>query len=215
AVRGPPLMQVPAGPPPSLPGTATPTEAVLTLRRAGARPSLLVTAPVTSATDREPTTVGTVIAGRRLDGLGPLLQRLPSRPSVVFLAGDRALAGTPRRPAPGGARAVEARGAGSPDGALWVVLPVREFARAERRLGLEFLALLGGGVVVLAGVALAFLPAPTPPHTGSRVDGSARAALERRNRELEALNAISATIGRGADLATTAEETLEGVRRLA
>src|SRR4030095_14149104 len=100
AVRGPPLMCVPAGPPPSLPGTATPTEAVLTLRLAGGRPYFLVTAPVMSATDREPTTVGTVVAGRRLDGLGPLLERLPSRPSVVFLAGDRALAASRGQLAP-------------------------------------------------------------------------------------------------------------------
>src|SRR4030095_16442217 len=110
AVRGPPLMQVPAGPPPSLPGTATPTEAVLTLRRAGARPSFLVTAPVTSATDREPTTVGTVIAGRRLDGLGPLLERLPSRPSVFFLAGDRGPAASRADLPPGGWTAAAATG---------------------------------------------------------------------------------------------------------
>jgi len=35
--------------------------------------------------------------------------------------------------------------------------------------------------------------------------------VARRNRELEALNAVAATIGRGADLVTTAEETLGAV----
>ena len=230
--RGTPLVQVPAGPPPSLPGTPTPTEAVLTLRLAGGRPYFLVTAPVNSATDREPTVVGTVTAGRRLDGLGALLERLPSRPSVVFLAGDRVVESSRADLPPGGWAAATATGVitagqephavrrldapvmSSPDGALWVVLSVREFARAERRLGLEFLALLGGGVVVLAGVVLAFLPQPAPSHGGPRTESSPRVALERRNRELEALNAISATIGRGADLATTAEETLEVVRDL-
>ncbi|HEU4438943.1 MAG TPA: GAF domain-containing protein, partial [Methylomirabilota bacterium] len=230
--RGTPLVQVPAGPPPSLPG-ATTTEPAVTLRLAGGHPYFLVSAPVTSQPDREPMVVGTVTAGRRLDGLGPLLDRLPSRPSVVFLAGDRALAasrsdlpsaGWTAAAATGqvttgeGPYAVRALGPpvmGSPEGALWVVLPVAEFARAERRLGWELLALLGGGAVVLAGVVLAFLPEPTRTRPVSPADGSPRVALERRNRELEALNAISATIGRGADLATTAEETLEVVRGLA
>jgi GAF domain-containing protein/CheY-like chemotaxis protein len=228
---GTPLVQVPAGPPPSLPGSAMPSEAALTLRLAGGRPYFLATAPIASPS--ETTAVGTVVAGRRLDGLGPLLDRLPSHPSVVFLTGDRALAASRADLPPGGWTAAATTGAmtvgqepqvvrrleapvlASPEGALWVVLPVREFARAERRLGLEFLALLVGGTVVLAGVVLAFLPEPTPARPGSRVDGSPRQALERRNRELEALNAISVTIGRGADLATTAEETLEVVRGLA
>jgi GAF domain-containing protein/CheY-like chemotaxis protein len=232
--RGTPLVQVPAGPPPSLPGTPADAAASLTLRLAGGRPYFLVTAPITGTAEREARgVVGTVVAGRRLDGLAPLLERLPARPAVVFLAGDRALASSRADLPPGGwapavatgaaamgdeplaVRRIEGPVATSPDGSLWAVLPVGEFQRAEHRLWVEFLALLVGGAVVLAGVVLAFLPAPGRPRpaAGPRPD-SPRVALERRNRELEALNAISATIGRGADLTTTAEETLEVVRGL-
>ena len=155
---------------------------------------------------------------------------------MVFVAGDRVLAASRSDlPASGWSRAatVGATHAGdeafavrrlaepvvtSPDGSLWVVLSVQEFARAEHRLLLEFLALLGAGAVVLAGVVLAFLPArgrPRPPvGSGPRPD-SPRVALERRNRELEALNAVFSTMSRGSDLATTASETLEVVRGLA
>jgi len=103
----------------------------------------------------------------------------------------------------------------SPDGGLWVVLSVREFARAEHRLLLEFLALLGAGVVVLAGVVLAFLPAggrPRPTAGSPPRPDSPRVALERRNRELEALNAVFSTMSGGSNLVTTASEALEVVR---
>jgi GAF domain-containing protein/ActR/RegA family two-component response regulator len=233
--KGAPLVQVPAGPPPSLPGMPASSEPISTLRLAGGRPYFLVVAPISGATERAPFgATGTVVAGRRLDGLGTSLERLPARPAVLFLAGDRALAASRGdlpaigwMPAVGsGIAAVGGEPwalrrlgtplASSPDGALWVALPVREFARAERRLLFEFVALLAAGAVVLAGVVLAFLPpAPrTRPVAGPRPDRP-RLALERRNRELEALNAVSATIGRGADLATTAGETLEVVRGLA
>jgi GAF domain-containing protein/CheY-like chemotaxis protein len=235
--RGTPLVQVPAGPSPSLPGLAVPTEPVLAVRLASGRPYFLAIAPITSDRDVR-TAPGMVVAGRRVEALGPVLDRLPARPAVVFLAGDRALGRSrPELPetgwtrgttagvmAPGG-ELVALRRLGepvvaSPEGAFWVTVPVREFARAERRLWLEFLALLVGGMIVLAGVVGAFLP---PVRRGRRTMNAGRGpqpdnprvALERRNRELEALNAISATIGRGVDLVTTAEETLEVVRGLA
>src|SRR5687768_14502926 len=51
--------------------------------------------------------------------------------------------------------------------------------------------------------------------THGKLDGTmtepAYEALVRRNRELEALNAVSATIGRGADLETTAGDALDVV----
>ncbi|HJR04151.1 MAG TPA: GAF domain-containing protein, partial [Methylomirabilota bacterium] len=159
-----------------------------------------------------------------------------ARPAVVFVAGDRALAASRGDlPTGGWARAatVGATEVGdepfavrrlaepvvtSPDGGLWVMLPVREFARAERRLLMEFFALLGAGVVVLAGVVLAFLPPrrrPRPVAGSGPLADMPRAALERRNRELEALNAVFSTMSRGGDLAATASETLEVVRGLA
>ncbi len=235
--RGTPLVQVPASPPPSLPGAPVASEPVLTLRLAGGQPYFLVTAPVQSPVGREPAGgSGTVVAGRRVEGLGALLDRLPARPAVVFVAGDRALAASRSDlPASGWSRAatIGATDVGaepfavrrlaepvvtSPDGGLWVVLSVREFARAEHRLLLEFLALLGAGAVVLAAVVLAFLPAAgrtRPPAGSGPPPDSPRVALERRNRELEALNAVFATMSRGSDLATTAGETLEVVRSLA
>jgi GAF domain-containing protein/CheY-like chemotaxis protein len=236
--RGTPLVQVPASPPPSLPGTPAAGEPILTLRLAGGQPYFLVTAPVQGPAGREPADgPGTVVAGRRLEGLGALLDRLPARPAVVFVAGDRALAASRSDlPTSGWSRAatVGATDVGdepfavrrladpvvtSPDGGLWVVLPVGEFARAERRLLLEFFALLGAGVVVLAAVVLAFLPAarrrPRPPAGSGPPPDSARVALERRNRELEALNAVFSTMSRGGDLAATASDALEVVRGLA
>jgi GAF domain-containing protein/CheY-like chemotaxis protein/anti-sigma regulatory factor (Ser/Thr protein kinase) len=233
--RGAPLVQVPAGPPPSLPGMPASSEPITALRLAGGRPYFLVVAPISGATERAPFgATGTVVAGRRLDGLAASLARLPARPAVLFLAGDRALATSrPDLPATGWTPAVgsgiatvagepwalrrlESLAEASPDGALWVALPVREFAQAERRLLFEFLTLLAGGLVVLAGVVLAFLPSAgrARPVAGPRTENP-RIALERRNRELEALNAIATTIGRGANLETTARETLEVVRSLA
>ncbi len=235
--RGTPLVQVPASPPPSLPGAPAITEPVLTLRLAGGQPYFLVTAPVQSPAGREPPGgPGMVVAGRRLEGLSPVLDRLPSRPAVVFVAGDRVLAASRSDlPASGWSRAATVGAthvgdepfavrrlaepvATSPDGGLWVVLSVREFARAEHRLLLEFLALLGAGAVVVAGVVLAFLPAGGRPRptvgSGPRPD-SPRVVLERRNRELEALNAVFSTMSRSGDLATTASEMLEVVRSLA
>jgi GAF domain-containing protein/CheY-like chemotaxis protein len=235
--RGTPLVQVPASPPPSLPGTPAGPEPVLTLRLAGGQPYFLVTAPVQSPAGREPPGgPGMVVAGRRLEGLSPVLDRLPARPAVVFVAGDRVLAASRSDlPASGWSRAATVGAtqvgdepfavrrlgepvATSPDGGLWVALSVREFARAEHRLLLEFLALLVAGTVVLAGVVLAFLPAGGPARptggSGPRPD-SPRVVLERRNRELEALNALFSTMSRGGDLATTASEALEVVRGLA
>jgi GAF domain-containing protein/CheY-like chemotaxis protein len=235
--RGTPLVQVPASPPPSLPGTPAGAEPVLTLRLAGGQPYFLVTAPVQSPAGREPPGgPGMVVAGRRLEALSLVLDRLPARPAVVFIAGDRVLAASRSDlPTSGWSRAatvgathvgdepfavrrLAAPVATSPDGGLWVVLSVREFARAEHRLLLEFLALLGAGAVVLGGVVLAFLPAGGRPRptvgSGPRPD-SPRVVLERRNRELEALNAVFSTMSRGGDLATTASETLEVVRGLA
>jgi GAF domain-containing protein len=235
--RGTPLVQVPASPPPSLPGAPAATEPVLTLRLAGGQPYFLVTAPVQGPAGREPPGgPGTAMAGRRVEGLGSLLDRLPARPAVVFVAGDRALAASRSDVPTSGwshAATVGATTVGdepfavrrlaepvvtSPDGGLWVMLSVREFARAEHRLLLEFLALLGGGAVVLAGIVLAFLPAAgrsRPPAGSGPPVVSPRVALERRNRELEALNAVFATMSRGSDLATTAGETLEVMRALA
>jgi GAF domain-containing protein/CheY-like chemotaxis protein len=235
--RGTPLVQVPASPPPSLPGAPAGPEPVLTLRLAGGQPYFLVTAPVQSPAGREPPGgPGMVVAGRRLEGLSPVLDRLPSRPAVVFVAGDRLLAASRSDlPASGWSRAATVGAthvgdesfavrrlaepvATSPDGGLWVALSVQEFARAEHRLLLEFLALLGAGAVVLAGVVLAFLPAGGRPRptvgSGPRPD-SPRVVLERRNRELEALNAVFSTMSHGGDLATTASEMLEVVRGLA
>jgi GAF domain-containing protein len=235
--RGTPLVQVPASPPPSLPGAPAVAEPVLTLRLAGGQPYFLVTAPVQSPAGREPPGgPGTVVAGRRLEGLSSALDRLLARPAVIFVAGDRLLAASRSDlPASGWSRTttVGATDAGgeafavrrlaepvvtSPDGSLWVVLSVQEFARAEHRLLLEFLALLAAGAVVLAAVVLAFLPArgrPRPTVASGPPRDSPYAAVERRNRELEALNAVFSTMSRGSDLATTASETLEVVRGLA
>ena len=78
--------------------------------------------------------------------------------------------------------------------------------------------MLGAGAVVLRAWVLAFLPAggrPRPDGGLGPRPGQPRVVLERRNRELEALNAVFSTMSRGGDLATTASEALEVVRGLA
>jgi len=234
--RGAPLVQVPAVPPPPVPALALANEPLVAVRTLEGRPYLLAAVPVFSNAPAEVAgrvPVGTVVVARRFESLGRLIDRVPSRPAIVFIAGDRMLGAT-RADAPGrGWSAALAAGEltlggepftlqhlgsapSSPDGSLWALVPDRDFRHAQRQLWLGLGILLGVAAIILAvGVAVLIR------WGGARRAGAAersegwRQALERRNRELEALNAIAVTIGRSADLVTTAEETLDVVRSVA
>jgi GAF domain-containing protein/ActR/RegA family two-component response regulator len=232
---GSPLVQVPSGPPPALPDIPPGMERHFTVALVGGQPYLLASAAVFGpglGPEGGRAQTGLVILARRLESMRAVLERLPSRPGLVLVAGDRALGST--RAGLMGTGWAEAVAAGrtamgpevfalrqlgpeapsSQDGALWALLPETDFEAARRRLLLRLGSLVGAGALILTGSLgliarwagrLPAHPQPEPWH----------ATLERRNRELEALNAVAATIGRSADLVTTAEETLEVVRGLA
>jgi len=233
--RGAPLVQVPAVPPP-VPALALANDPLVTIRTLNGRPYLLAAAPVFPNAPQEVAgrvPVGTVVVARRFESLGRLIERVPLRPSVLFMAGDRMLGAT-RADAPvqGWTAAVAAgevtiggapytlqplNGAvSSPDGSLWALVPDRDFRHAQRQLWLGLGVLLGVAAIILAvGVAVLTRWGSGRRARAAEKSEGWRQALERRNRELEALNAIAVTIGRSADLVTTAEETLDVVRSVA
>jgi len=233
--RGAPLVQVPAVPPP-VPALALANDPLVTIRTLNGRPYLLAAAPVFRNAPQEVAgrvPVGTVVVARRFESLGRLIERVPLRPSVLFMAGDRMLGAT-RADAPvqGWTAAVAAgevtiggapytlqplNGAvSSPDGSLWALVPDRDFRHAQRQLWLGLGILLGVAAIILAvGVAVLTRWGSGRRARAAEKSEGWRQALERRNRELEALNAIAVTIGRSADLVTTAEETLDVVRSVA
>ncbi len=238
-LRGSPLVQVPAMPPLALPAIPPVVEPTVALRVVNGRPYFLAAAPIfagASPQDGARVPVGLVVVGRRFEALGRLTDRVPARPGVLFVAGDRLL-GSTRPDAPldgwtatlgrGGVtlgrepfilRPLGAAAAGSPDGSLWALVPDGEFRHAQRKLWLGLTALLGAAALILAAW-VAMLTRRGGGRGRSLADGPRpegwRQALERRNRELEALNAIAVTIGRSADLVSTAEETLDVVRGVA
>jgi GAF domain-containing protein/ActR/RegA family two-component response regulator/anti-sigma regulatory factor (Ser/Thr protein kinase) len=234
--RGAPLVQVPAVPPPPVPALALANEPLVTVRALNGRPYLLAAAPIfpnasQEAAERVP--VGTVVVARRFESLGRMIERVPSRPSILFMAGDRML-GTTRAdtPAQGWTAAVAAGqvtiggepytlqplgGApSSPDGSLWALVSDSDFRHAQRQLWLGLGVLVGVAALILAvGIAVLIRWGGGRRARAAEKSEGWRQALERRNRELEALNAIAVTIGRSADLVTTAEETLDVVRSVA
>src|SRR5262245_20631720 len=204
--RGAPLVQVPAFPPSALPALAPPSVPLLTLQMVGSRPYLLAVAPVASVSASEEASrapAGVVVLGRRFEALGRVLDTLPSRPSVVAVTGDVALASTRADlPADGWTeatrngrlrhgtdtfvlRALDHRRLGIPEGSLWAVVSESEFALARRQLWLWLVALASAAAIILAagGYVLSRGGKGREPRAE---DSARRAELERRNRELEA-----------------------------
>ena len=98
----------------------------------------------------------------------------------------------------------------------------KTFATTPRRSRIEFmawivaaLAMVGAALVAAAATARAFaLRQARAREDMARSEATSdawRREVARRNRELEALNAVAAVSGRGADLALTAEQILEVV----
>ena len=203
---GAPLVQVPATPRVPLPALPRSAEPVARLGVVGDRVYVLGWAPLP---------VGAVVVGRRFESLVGPLAGLPSRPALVVLAGDRALAGSlPGLPATGWEAATRARmvslagetwhaHALDAAGGLWALVPDHGRMAAARRFWFWWavsLSAASGGVLASA------LLAPRRRPRGARPAGD-----ERRGKQLEALYAVAQTMGTGEDLAVTAERTLDVV----
>jgi len=228
---GAPLVQVPAARHVVAAAVARPPEAVARLAVIDERPYVLGIAPMP---------VGLVIVGRRFESLAGAVARLPSRPALVVVAGDRALGSTlPGAPPHGWDTAVRAgqitingelwfaRQLGEAGGGLWALVSAREQRRESSQLWFWWavsLSVAGATAVGIAAVsgsergdgATERGPRPTRPGeaplAGREASAAGREASDnRRSRELEALHAVVVATGSGDDLALTAERTLEVV----
>jgi GAF domain-containing protein len=226
SAAGTPLVQVPSVPPPALPDWTALTEPVASVRLVDGQPVFLAAAPIwgAGAPDGSATSpLGTIVVGRRFDRLGRVLDGVPARPGIVFLAGDRVLASTRLDgPSSGWTRAARAGriaigaetfavrplGSGapsSPDGSLWVLVPETPFRAVQWKLWTWLAVLFAVGAATLAlGIWMTM-----------RVSSARARRPEHHRPELEALSAIAVIIARGADLVDTAREILDVVRRMA
>ncbi len=227
---GAPLVQVPAARHVVAAAVARPPEAVARLAVIDERPYVLGIAPMPA---------GLVIVGRRFESLAGAVARLPSRPALVVVAGDRALGSTlPGAPPLGWDTAVRAgqitisgelwfaRQLGEAGG-LWALVSAREQRRESSRLWFWWAVSLSAAGATAVGIAAVSGSErgdgateggrrPTRPGEASAAGREAseagrEASDNRRSRELEALHAIVVATGSGDDLALTAERTLEVV----
>jgi GAF domain-containing protein/CheY-like chemotaxis protein len=182
--------------------------------------------------------LGFVLVARRLENTAPA-RGGPDRPALVFIDGGRATAVGLGAPVQVDWSQVAASGRVTlPDGRAYLVRPGSQglvSALGQGRLWVltadvgasqrsKLLAWLGAlGVVGLSSAVAALLLAR--PLRGGRTRMATPfmpletqdpdAELQRRNRELEALNAVALSMGRSADVVATAGEMLDLVRALA
>jgi GAF domain-containing protein/CheY-like chemotaxis protein len=228
---GAPLVQVPAARHVVAAAVARPPEAVARLAVIDERPYVLGVAPMPD---------GLVIVGRRFESLAGAVGRLPSRPALVVVAGDRALGSTlPGAPPHGWDTAVRAgqitingelwfaRQLGEAGGGLWALVSAREQRRESSQLWFWWAVSLSAAGATAVGIAAVSGsergdeatergPRPTRPGeaplAGREASAAGREASDnRRSRELEALHAVVVATASGDDLALTAERTLEVV----
>jgi GAF domain-containing protein/CheY-like chemotaxis protein len=236
---GSPILQAPAQVQAALPNPTALASAPPSLTSVGDRPYLVASAPVRSpgeASDGRP--MGFVLVARRLENTVPA-RGGPDRPALVFIDGGRATAvglGAPVQVdwsqaaasghvtlpdgraylvRPGSQGLVSALGQGH----LWVL--TADVGASQRSKLLAWLGALGA-VGLSSAVAALLLARPlrggrahtaTPFMPFETQDPDAE--LQRRNRELEALNAVALSMGRSADVLATAGEMLDVVRALA
>lgn len=168
--RGTPLVQVPPLVRVSPVASPAPVDPRVSLSLIDDRPYVLVTAALstTPMADAAGPSPGTVVIGRRVETLGRALEKLPGRPGLVFVSGDRALGATRAGSPSGGWMAAVHSGraviggeafalrplpsleSASSPGALWVLVPETEAAGPVRRLWGWLIALSVGGAVILA-----------------------------------------------------------------
>ena len=209
---GAPLVQVPAARHVVAAAVARPPEAVARLAVIDERPYVLGIAPMPA---------GLVIVGRRFESLAGAVARLPSRPALVVVAGDRALGSTlPGAPPHGWDTAMRAgqitingelwfaRQLGEAGGGLWALVSAREQRRESSQLWFWWAVSLSAAGATAVGIA-----AVSGSERGDEATerGPRPTSDNRRSRELEALHAVVVATGSGDDLALTAERTLEVV----
>src|SRR5712692_6545013 len=153
---GAPLVQVPAARHVVAAAVARPPEAAARLAVIDERPYVLGIAPMPA---------GLVIVGRRFESLAGAVARLPSRPALVVVAGDRALGSTlPGAPPLGWDTAVRAgqitisgelwfaRQLGEAGG-LWALVSAREQRRESSRLWFWWAVSLSAAGATAVGIA--------------------------------------------------------------
>jgi GAF domain-containing protein/CheY-like chemotaxis protein len=236
---GSPILQAPPQTQTALANPMALAAAPPSLISVGDRPYIIASAQVRlqgEGPDGRP--VGFVLVARKLENIAPALGS-PDRPALVFIEAGHSVAiglGAPgqinwsRATASGRLMLADGRAylvrpasqamVSSPgQGRLWVLSG--DVGASQRS---KLLAWLGGlGVIALASAAVALLlarpsPGGRPSTTTPFIPFETQdpdAELQRRNRELEALNAVALSMGRSADVLATAGEMLDVVRALA
>src|SRR6266536_2441883 len=228
------LLQVPATPPALIANPAALSSSPAGLTVLNGHPYVVAAVPVTSHGEpSQARPLGFVVLARRLASVVPPASGVPDRPGVVFLDHGRPIVSTLQASATEWARAIASgslRLEGGRDylvrpasevtvagpGRLWVV--VADGSEGRRKA-------LNASLVVLAVCALGSAGAALLLNRGGEPEGRGwrRSAgrtdvdpeLTRRNRELEAFNAVALSVGRSADVVATAGEMLDAVRSLA
>ena len=209
-IGGTPLMQVPATPPLELPAFAAPAKVRVTLASLDGQPYLLAVAAIGG----EPGG-GVVVVGRRAERLDP---NLGAGAGLVLVSGDAVRYSTlPAAPASGWAAAVAAGVldiAGEPwrlrslgrlgSDAAWAVVRFAD-AAAERRATARALVGSGALAVIAAALLVELLTRGRSPSSRR----TAAAATPEGSRQLQALYATAVALGTGAELESTATQTLD------
>ncbi len=231
------LLQVPALPPTPISNPAGISASPSGLTVLNGHPYVVAAVPVTgpaAGDSAESQPAGFVIIARRLENVAPLAAGASARPGLLFLDNGRALVASPqpsqttdwtkaiaagRLSLEGGREflvrpAVQVSVAGP--GRLWVL--VADDSEGRRRALAGWL--VGLTLCALASAAAVLLLRRGPGASRRRaVDSLAEpeladpdVELARRNRELEALNAVALGMGRSTDVIATAGEMLDVVR---
>jgi GAF domain-containing protein/ActR/RegA family two-component response regulator len=227
------LLQVPATPPVPVADPAALGSSPAGLTVLNGQPYVVAAAPVMrlgESSGARP--LGFVVLARRLDSVVSLLPGVSDRPGVVFLDQGRPIVSTVQASTAEWAKATASGRLRLDGGRDFLVRPASQVAvSGPGRLWLLMAdgsegrhKVLSASLFVLAVCALAGAGAALLLNRGGEAAGRAgRDAggaevdpeLTRRNRELEALNAVALSMGRSADVLATAGEMLDVVRALA
>ncbi len=234
------LLQVPAVPPTPISDPAALSASPAGLTVLNGHPYVVAAVPVggpASGDSAESRPTGYVILARRLENIAPLAAGASARPGFAFLDNGHALVASPKPPQTADWTKALAAGRLSleggrefllrPDdqvtvrgpGRLWVL--VADDAEGRRRALAVWLVGLAFCAVASATGALLLQRWPGSPRRGpfeplaDLEPPDPDVELARRNRELEALNAVALSMGRSADVLATAGEMLDVVRALA
>ena len=234
------LLQVPALPPTPVPAPAAVTASPPGLTVLNGHPYIVAAVPVVgpAAGDAgEARPAGFVVIARRLENVVPLAAGASVLPGILFLENGRALVASFHRPLTADWIGVTIAGRLSLDGGrdflvrpadhvavsgpgrLWVLVADESAGRRRALVGW----LVGLALCALASTAASLLLRREPAARRRRAaefmaepePSDPDVELARRNRELEALNAVALSMGRAADVAATAGEMLDVVRAFA